>query len=226
MNFYFLDSANQPQGPVPQQQLYQMLQSGHLHPGSLIAAEGAADWVPLQSILQAPTPVPQQASVHRPQQTRPMPQQKAVNPYQQGHYGASTGQGLPVPILTSLAAQRPWSLLAFVYFLLGMIGVAIMTIATIFLMAKVASLPGQAQGLVVGPAILVGGLVVALIIMGIPTALVWRFSSGLGKLRQYPTEAMLQTVADRQKGYFICLTIFGLLSLFPVIILLIMTVAA
>ncbi len=51
MNYYYTDSANQPRGPVTLEDLRGLAHTGHLNRGTMVAAVGNAQWIPLGSVL-------------------------------------------------------------------------------------------------------------------------------------------------------------------------------
>lgn len=57
MNYYYLDHTNTPQGPFSLDQLKALLAQNVITPQTLVAASGAATWIPIIQIL-ASTPTP------------------------------------------------------------------------------------------------------------------------------------------------------------------------
>jgi hypothetical protein len=51
MRYYFLDETNQPQGPVEVEALRKLRDANVLHGDSLVAAEGAENWVALKTVI-------------------------------------------------------------------------------------------------------------------------------------------------------------------------------
>ncbi len=51
MRYYFLDQTNQAQGPVEVEALWKLRAANVLHSESLVAPEGATEWVPLKSVI-------------------------------------------------------------------------------------------------------------------------------------------------------------------------------
>jgi hypothetical protein len=51
VNYYYTDSANQPRGPVSLEDLRGLAHTGHLNRGTMVAAVGTSQWIPLASVL-------------------------------------------------------------------------------------------------------------------------------------------------------------------------------
>lgn len=51
MNYYYTDYNNQPRGPVALEDLRGLAHTGHLNRGTMVAAVGSSQWIPLASVL-------------------------------------------------------------------------------------------------------------------------------------------------------------------------------
>lgn len=58
MNYFYANSANEPIGPVSQEQLLEMYQNRTITLDTYVIAEGASEWQPYRSITKTPIPPP------------------------------------------------------------------------------------------------------------------------------------------------------------------------
>ena len=108
MEWYYLTSDGQQEGPVPESEIQNMFSQGIIKPSDLVWQEGMAEWTPISQVPQLsgyapPTSAPAATTVTPAQQ--PALQPAPLPPTQRTYGGGPAGeQPIPTYFLTSILA--------------------------------------------------------------------------------------------------------------------------
>jgi hypothetical protein len=195
MEFYYTDPAGQAVGPVSQEHLQALLQTGTLTGHSMVAQAGAAEWQPLGVLFQIDT-----LDAGPPSQMSPTAQRGPAGMRR----GPAAGyrSAIPSDTLAVLCRTAPWAYVTSVYW--WILAVGTFSLAGLLVIGAL-----QAGGMM--PILLILALLVLVIgvLTVIPAMQCWSFASNLSDLRSQP--GYLEAACRRQAAYFRTFAIYGIM---------------